>query len=67
MNAKQELEKELVIVNSDLSGANGIIFELDRAIQDTGNLELSKTLNEILDSYESLRELLNRKKEHHKS
>lgn len=53
-----ENEKELVIVNSDLLAADAIITQLDDAIQNTGNLELSKQLNEISDSYEAIRKMM---------
>jgi hypothetical protein len=33
-------------------------MQLDQAIQDTRNLELSKQLNEISDCYEAIRKLM---------
>ena len=49
---------ETLVINSDLNGVNDIIEELDGIIQTTGNMELSKTLNEISESYELLKGLL---------
>jgi hypothetical protein len=53
-----EYEKQLVIVDSDLIATDAIITQLDNAIQNTGNLELSKQLNEISDSFEAIRKLM---------
>ena len=47
-----------VLVNCDLVYADQLIEQLDEVIQNTGNLALSSTLNDILDSYESIRKLL---------
>ena len=47
-----------VLVNCDLHYADHIIEELDAAIQDTRNMQLSKTLNDILESYDAIRGLL---------
>ena len=63
MDDFQQTETEVVLVNTDLSTADDIIEELDCAIQHTGNLELSKTLNEISESYESIRHMLKRKRQ----
>jgi hypothetical protein len=53
-----EQEKEVIIVDSDLLAADAIITQLDDAIQNTGNLELSKQLNEISDCFEVIRKLM---------
>lgn len=58
MNARQDFKQEVVIIDSDLNGVNQVIEQLDTVIQDTGNLELSKTLNDISDSYQAIRALL---------
>lgn len=49
---------ETLVINSDLNAVSSIIEELDDIIQTTGNMELSKTLNEISESYELLKGLL---------
>lgn len=49
---------ETLVINSDLNAVNNIIEELDGIIQTTGNMELSKALNEISESYELLKGLL---------
>ena len=59
MRTEKAFEKEVLLVNSDLTAADHLIDELDTVIQDTGNLELSKTLNDISDSYQAIRALLN--------
>ena len=61
MEDYRENETEVKRINHGLDAMNGVIYELDDAIQGTGNLELSKTLNEIYDSYQSLRQLLTSK------
>jgi hypothetical protein len=53
-----EQQKELIIVDSELHAADALIMQLDQAIQDTRNLELSKQLNEISDCYEAIRKLM---------
>ena len=58
MEDYREKETEVMRINHGLDAMNGVIYELDDAIQDTGNLELSRTLNEIYDSYQSIRQLL---------
>ena len=58
MEDYRENETEVMRINHGLDAMNGVIYELDDAIQDTGNLELSRTLNEIYDSYQSIRQLL---------
>ena len=63
MEDSQRTSSNVLLVNSDLSMADTLIEELDCAIQDTGNLELSKTLNEISESYELIRRMLNRKRQ----
>ena len=57
----QDKDHDLYIVDSDLHNAEELIDELDQAIQVTRNMKLSKTLNEISDTVESIRTLLNRK------
>ena len=44
--------------NKGLKAVNEAIYELDDAIQGTRNLELSRTLNEIYDSYQSIRQIM---------
>jgi hypothetical protein len=56
-----DTDKDCYIVDSDLHNADEIIDQLDQVIQVTRNLKLSKTLNDISDSVESIRALLNRK------
>jgi alkanesulfonate monooxygenase SsuD/methylene tetrahydromethanopterin reductase-like flavin-dependent oxidoreductase (luciferase family) len=63
MEDSQQAPQSRVLVDTDLQCADRIIEELDDLIQHTGNLELSKTLNEISESYESIRSLLNRKRQ----
>ena len=58
MEDYRENETEQKRINHGLDTVDSVIYELDDAIQGTGNLELSKTLNEIYDSYQSLRQLL---------
>lgn len=53
-----EYETDLVIVDSDLNAADGIIENLDAIIQGTHNMELSKQLNEISDTYQMIRKLI---------
>lgn len=61
MEDYRENETEVKRINHGLDAMYGVIYKLDDAIQDTGNLELSRTLNEIYDSYQSLRQLLTSK------
>jgi hypothetical protein len=58
MENRTETDSSLYIIDGDLNSADTIIEELDGVIQTTGNMELSKTLNEISDTYEVLRQLL---------
>ncbi len=58
MEKSNQCTKNLVIVNSDLIAADSIINRLDEVIQDTGNLELSKQLNEISDLYQMVRNMI---------
>jgi|GEM_PF-2849105 len=58
MDETQQAVPSKVLVNCDLVYADRLIEQLDEIIQDTGNLRLSGTLNDILDSYESIRKLL---------
>ncbi len=60
MDDYQRMPEKTVLVNCGLVYADSLIEALDSAIQDTGNLQLSQTLNDILDSYETIRGLLNR-------
>ena len=63
MENSREMEKSVVIVDGDLHGAESIIDELDQVIQRTGNLDLSKTINDISDSYREIRALIHKKQE----
>ncbi len=47
-----------VIVDSDFHNADHLITELDEVIQQTNNMELSRQLNEISDSYQSISDLI---------
>ena len=47
-----------LIVDSELNAADKLITELDEVIQQTNNMELSRQLNEISDSYKSIREFI---------
>ena len=60
MKNSPEMEKSVVIVDGDLHNAETIINELDTVIQNTGNLDLSRTLNEINGSLDLLRRLFNK-------
>lgn len=46
------------IANKGLEAVNSAIYELDDAIQDSGNLQLSQKLNEIYDSYQSISKIM---------
>ena len=63
MSHVENANAELFLVNPDLSTADHIIQELDRIIQQTENLELSRTLNEISDCYDSIRDVLQARKD----
>jgi hypothetical protein len=58
MDDLQQTPPSKVLVNCDLLYADQIIEQLDGVIQDTGNLALSSALNDILDSYDSIRKIL---------
>jgi hypothetical protein len=58
MENNPKVESNCILIDGDLQGAESIIGQLDEMVQNTGNLKLSQTLNEISDSYESIRELL---------
>ena len=58
MDDLQPTPPSKVLVNCDLIYADQIIEQLDSVIQDTGNLALSSALNDILDSYDSIRKIL---------
>jgi hypothetical protein len=58
MDDLQQTPPSKVLVNCDLFYADQIIEQLDSVIQDTGNLALSSALNDILDSYDSIRKIL---------
>ena len=62
MDNSREMEKSVTIVDGDLHCAESIIDELDTVIQNTGNLDLSRKLNEISGSFDVLRNLFNEQK-----
>ena len=55
---REMLGNNLKPADNGLAAVDSVIHELDDAIQDTGNLKLSKTLNDIYDSFQSIRELM---------
>ncbi len=54
-----EHEKGMSIIDSELNAADILIMQLDLAIQETRNMQLSKQLNEISDCYEVIKKLMN--------
>ena len=60
MEETTQADANILLLNKDLRIASTLIEQLDTAIQHTGNLELSKTLNEIFESYQSIRNMLNK-------
>ena len=62
MENSRQMEKSVTIVDGELHSAESIIDELDQVIQSTGNLDLSKTINDISDSYQEIRALIHKKK-----
>ena len=62
MENSQPTAKSVLIVDGDLHGAESIIDQLDHVIQSTGNLDLSKTINEISDSYQAIRALIHQQR-----